>query len=121
LRAGGVRDATVTRWLFAVLEFRAPVDPIQTRSVLRRWVDIEDDDTTSFHSLKRQARGIRLYESLWQRQQDVVEDLRAGAGSRRPTLALWTTAIVELCGPKSADEARVLLRQLRQLLSGDPA
>jgi hypothetical protein len=28
--------------------------------------------------------------------------------------------VVELCGPKSAEEARALLRALRQLLAGDP-
>lgn len=120
LRAEGVRDANVTRWLFAVLEFRAPVDPVEAHGVFRRWVQIENDDTSTFHKLSRQARGIRLYEPLWQRQQAIVGELRKSAASSRPTLALWTSAVVELCGPKTADEARVLLRELRQLLAGDP-
>lgn len=120
LRAEGVRDANVTRWLFAVLEFRAPADTVEAQGVFRRWVQIENDDTSMFHTLSRQARGIRLYEPLWQRQQAIVGELRKSAASPRPTLALWTSGVVELCGPKSADEARVLLRELRQLLAGDP-
>lgn len=120
LRAEGVRDANVTRWLFAVLEFRAPRDPVEAHGVFRRWVQIENDDTSTFHKLSRQARGIRLYEPLWRRQQAIVGELRRSAASSRPTLALWTSAVVELCGPKSADEARMLLRELRQLLAGDP-
>lgn len=120
LRAEGVRDATVTRWLFAVLHFRAPVEPHETLSLFRRWARIEADEAQDYFMLSREARGIRFFEPLWTRQRAVVTDLRHRAGSPRATLAMWTTAVVELCGPTCADEARALLRDLRQLLAGDP-
>lgn len=119
LRAQGVRDATVTRWLFAVLHLRAPADSEEAASVLRRWAQMEADEE-SFFGLRKQARGIRFYEDLWERQRSLVAGLRQGAGPGRPTLAMWTSAVVELCGPRSADEARILLRELRQLLASDP-
>ena len=120
LRAEGVRDATVTRWLFAVLHFRALAEPQETLSLFRRWARIEADEAQDYFMLSREARGIRFFEPLWTRQRAVVTDLRHRAGSPRPTLAMWTTAVVELCGPTTADEARGLLRDLRQLLAGDP-
>lgn len=119
LRAQGVRDATVTRWLFAVLHLRAPTDPEEAVSVLRRWAKMEADEE-SFFGLRKQARGIRFFEDLWERQRSLVAGLRQGSGPGRPTLAMWMSAVVELCGPTSADEARMLLRELRQLLAGDP-
>jgi hypothetical protein len=120
LRARAVRDATVTRWLFAVLHLRAPHDPADAAALLRRWARMEADED-SFFGLRKQARGIRLFDDLWERQRALVVGVAQGSGVGRPTLAMWTCAVVELCGPQSADEARVLLRELRQLLAGDPA
>ena len=119
LRGLGVRDATVTRWLFAVLQLKAPTDREEAGDLLRRWARMEADEE-SYFGLRKEARGIRFFEDLWERQRTVVAALRQGAGQGRPTLATWTSAVVELCGPKSAEEARVLLRELRQLLAGDP-
>jgi len=44
-----------------------------------------------------------------------------GPGPGHPTLASWSTAVVELAGPKTTTEARELIRELRVLLAGDPA
>lgn len=120
LRAEGVRDAAVTRWLFAVLQFRAPAEREAAAELMRRWLRLEADESGPYFGLRRQARGVRFYEALWDRQRAAVADLRNAPGLGRPTLALWTTAVVELAGPKSAAEARELLRDLRLLLTADP-
>ncbi len=64
---------------------------------------------------------MRLFEALWERQRALVTELRHAAGPGRPTLASWSTAVVELEGPKTTAQARELLRELRVLLAGDPA
>jgi len=51
----------------------------------------------------------------------LVTSFRHAAGPGRPTLASWSTAVVELAGLKSTAEARELIRELRVLLAGDPA
>jgi hypothetical protein len=120
LRAQGVRDATVTRWLFAVFHFRAPVEREATAQLLRRWVRLEADEDGPYFGLRKEARGVRFFEALWERQRAVVTDLRRAATPGRPTLASWSTAVVELAGPTTAAEARELIRELRLLLAGDP-
>jgi hypothetical protein len=120
LRAQGVRDATVTRWLFAVLHFRAPMERDAAAQLLQRWVRLEAGEEGPYFGLRKEARGVRFFETLWERQRTVVTELRHVAGSGRPTLAVWTIAVVELAGPKTAAEARDLLRQLRVLLAADP-
>ncbi|MGI8412380.1 MAG: hypothetical protein ACR2LV_05510 [Solirubrobacteraceae bacterium] len=121
LRAQGVRDATVTRWLFAVLHFRAPVEREAAGQLLRRWGRHEADEDGLYFGLRKEARGVRFFEALWERQRALVAELRHAAGSGRPTLASWSTAVVELEGPKTTAQARELLRELRVLLAGDPA
>jgi hypothetical protein len=121
LRSQGVRDATVTRWLFAVLHFRAPVELGAATQLHQRWVRLEASEEGPYFGLRKEARGVRFFEALWERQRAVVTELRhAAGGPGRPTLAVWTTAVVELAGPKTAGEARDLLRELRVLLAGDP-
>lgn len=119
LYAQGVRDATVTRWLFAVFHFRAPVERDAAGQLLRRWVRLEADEDGPYFGLRKEARGVRFFEALWERQHAVVTELRA-AGTGRPTLASWSAAVVELEGPKITAEARELVRELRILLAGDP-
>lgn len=121
LQAQGVRDATITRWLLAVLHFRAPVETDAAGLLLRRWIRLETDEAGPYSGLSKEARGVRFYETLWERQRGVVTELRRGAGYGRPTFASWSTAVVELAGPKTAVEARELIRELRVLLAGDPA
>ena len=120
LRSQGVRDATVTRWLFSVLQFRAPVDHDAAAQLLGRWMRLEANEEGPYFGLRKEARGVRFFEALWECQRAVVAELRHAAGPGRPTLAVWTTAVVELEGPKTAVEARELLRELRVLLAGDP-
>ncbi len=121
LRAQGVRDATLTRWLFAVLHFRAPVEREAAGQLLRRWGRLQADEDGPYFGLRKEARGVRLFEALWERQRALVAELRHAAGPGRPTLASWSTAVVELEGPKATAQARELLRELRILLAGDPA
>lgn len=121
LRAQGVRDATVTRWLFAVLHFRAPVEREAAVQLLRRWGRLEADEDGPYFGLRKEARGVRFFEALWEHQRALVTELRHAAGLGRPTLASWSTAIVELEGPKTTAQVRELLRELRVLLAGDPA
>lgn len=121
LRAQGVHDATVTRWLFAVLHFRAPVEREAAVQLLRRWGRLEADEDGPYFGLRKEARGVRFFEALWERQRALVAELRHAAGPGRPTLASWSTAAVELEGPKTTAQARELLRELRVLLAGDPA
>jgi len=121
LQAQGVRDATITRWLFAVLHFRAPVETDAAGQLLRRWIRLETDEAGPYFGLRKEARGVRFYETLWERQRRIVTELRHGAGPGHPTLASWSTAVVELAGPKTTTEARELIRELRVLLAGDPA
>lgn len=120
LRAQGVRDATVTRWLFAVLHFRAPHGPDAAAELLRRWGRLEANDESPYFGLRKEARGVRFFESLWDQQRALITEIRHTAGQGRPTLAVWTAAVVELSGPKTAAEARDILRELRVLLAGDP-
>ncbi len=119
LRARGVRDATLTRWLFAVLHFRAPQEREPAEQLLRRWRRLEADEHGPYFGLRKEARGVRLYEALWERQRALVAELRHAAGPGRPTLASWSTAVVELEGPKTSPQARELIRELRVLLAGD--
>ncbi len=122
LRAQRVHDATVTRWLFAVLHFRAPVEREVAGQLLRRWGRLEADEDGPYFGLRKEARGVRFFEALWERQRALVTELRhAAAGPGRPTLASWSTAVVEFEGPKTTAQARELLRELRVLLAGDPA
>jgi hypothetical protein len=122
LRTQGVRDATVTRWLFAVLHFRAPAERDLAAQLLQRWVRLEASEEGPYFGLRKEARGVRFFEGLWERQRAILTELRhgAGGGPGRPTLAVWTTAVVELAGPNTAGEARDLLRDLRLLLAGNP-
>lgn len=120
LRADGVPDATVTSWLFALLHFRAPHKAGAAAELVRRWARLEADEDGPYFGLRKEARGVRFFETLWERQRAIVTGLRRDSGPRRPTLATWTTALVELVGPKTAAEARELLRELRILLAGDP-
>lgn len=121
LRANGVPDATVTRWVFALLHFRAPRQPDAAEDLVRRLARLEADEDGPYFGLRREARGVRLFNALWERQRSIVTELRRGSTSHRPTLATWTTAVVEFYGPKTPPEARALLRELRILLAGDPA
>ncbi len=121
LYAQGVRDATVTRWLFAVFHFRAPVEREAAGQLLRRWVRLEADEDGPYFGLRKESRGVRFFEALWERQRAVVAELRHAAGPGRPTLASWSNAVVELAGPKTTAEARELVRELRVLLAGDPS
>ena len=66
-------------------------------------------------------RGIRFFDTLWERQRAIVNNLRHDSAHQRPTLASWTAAVLELEGPDTVAEARELLRDLRILLAGDPA
>ncbi len=121
LRAGGVPDATVTRWLFALLHFGAPRQPDSAADLIRRLARLEADDDGPYFGLRKEARGIRVFSSLWDSQRSIVTELRRDTGPQRPTLATWTAAVVEFQGPKTSAEARALLRQLRLLLAGDPS
>jgi hypothetical protein len=120
LRAHGVPDATVTRWLFALLHFRAPREADAAAELLRRWARLEADEDGPYFGLRKEARGVRVFEILWERQRAIVTELRRDSGPHRPTLATWATAVVELEGPKSVAESRELLRELRIVLAGDP-
>jgi len=120
LRAQRIAKATLTAWVSALLHFRAPTDPQAIREILGRWRRIEADDRGPYAGLRKQARGIRLFEALWERQRAAVSELRrAGSGERRPNLAMWTCAVCHFHAPRSTDEARELLRDLRLLLAGD--
>ena len=120
LRAGGVPDATVTRWLFALLHFRAPRDTDAATDLIRRWARLEADEDGPYFALRKEARGIRFFDTLWERQRAIVNNLRHDSAHQRPTLAAWTAAVLELEGPNTVAEARELLRDLRILLAGDP-
>jgi hypothetical protein len=120
LRADGVPDATVTRWLFALLHFCAPQQPDAAEGLVRRLARLEADEDGPYFGLRKEARGVRLFNALWEKQRSIVTELRRDS-THRPTLATWTTGIVEFYGPKTPPEARALLRELRLLLAGDPA
>ncbi len=121
LSAGGVPDATVTRWLFALLHFGAPRQLDSAADLIRRLARLEADEDGPYFGLRKEARGIRVFSSLWDSQRSIVTELRRDSGPQRPTLATWTTAVVEFQGPKTSAEARALLRELRLLLAGDPS
>ncbi|MGO9898663.1 MAG: hypothetical protein ACLP0J_02960 [Solirubrobacteraceae bacterium] len=120
LRADGVPDATVTRWLFALLHFHAPQQPDAAENLVRRLARLEADEDGPYFGLRKEARGVRLFTALWERQRSIVTELRRDS-THRPTLATWTTAVFEFYGPRTPAEARALLRALRILLAGDPA
>ena len=56
---------------------------------------------------RKEARGVRFFEALWERQRAILTELRHGAGGGldATALAVWTTAVVELAGPNTAGEA----------------
>ena len=120
LRAMRVGDATVTAWVNALLHFRAPTDPEAARELAARWRRVEADDLGPYGGLRKQARGVRGFEPLWERQRSTVTELRqTWGGERRPNLAMWTCAVCHFQAPRSSDEARQLLRDWRLLLAGD--
>jgi hypothetical protein len=109
-----------TAWVSALLHFRAPTDPQAIRELVSRWRRIEADDRGPYAGLRKEARGIRLFEPLWERQRAAVSELRrAHSGERRPNLAMWTCGVCHFHAPRSTDEARELLRDWRLLLAGD--
>lgn len=123
LRAQRVSSATVTTWVSALLHFRAPTEPEAVRELAGRWRRVEADDLGPYGGLRKEPRGVRLFESLWEHQRAAVRELRrARGGERRPNLAMWTCAVCHFHAPRSADEARELLRDWRLLLAcDDPA
>ena len=122
LRANGVPDATVTRWVFALLHFRAPRQPDAAEGPRRRLARLEADEDGPYFGLRREARGVRLFNALWERQRSIVTELRRGSTSHRPTLVdLDYRRRRVLRTEKHPREARALLRDLRILLAGDPA
>ena len=88
LRALRVGGATVTAWVNALLHFRAPTDLEAARELAGRWRRVEADDLGPYGGLRKEARGVRVFEPLWERQRATVTELRqAGGGERRPNLA----------------------------------
>ena len=120
LRALRVGAATVTAWVNALLHFRAPTDLEAAKELAGRWRRVEADDLGPYGGLRKEARGVRVFEPLWERQRATVTGLRqARGGGRRPNLARWTCAVCHFHAPRSSDEARQLLRDWRLLLAGD--
>ncbi len=120
LRALRVGAATVTAWVNALLHFRAPTDLEAARELAGRWRRVEIDDLGPYGGLRKEARGVRVFEPLWERQRATVTELRqAGGGERRPNLAMWTCAVCHFHAPRSSDEACQLRRDWRLLLAGD--
>jgi len=119
LREEGVVDASITRWVMALLHFRAPEDREGARQLILQWRQLEADDEQPYLELRRQPRPLRLYPSLWERQQWLLRDL-ARDSLADVSMAMWISAIAHFQGPRDAADAKVLLREWRMLLAGDP-
>jgi hypothetical protein len=119
LREEGVVDASITRWVMALLHFRAPEDRDDARHLMLQWRQLEADDEQPYLELRRQPRPLRLYPSLWERQQWLLRDL-ARDSLADVSMAMWISAIAHFRGPRDAADAKVLLRDWRMLLAGDP-
>ena len=89
LRADGVPDATVTRWLFALLHFRAPQQPDAAENLVRRLARLEADEDGPYFGLRKEARGVRLFTALWERQRSIVTELRKHARSCANCESSW--------------------------------
>jgi hypothetical protein len=120
LREQGVADASITRWVMALLHFRAPESREDARALILQWRQLEADDEQPYLELRRQPRPLRLFPSLWERQQWILRDL-AHDSLADVSMAMWISAVAHFRGPRDADQAKVLLRQWRMLLAGDPA
>jgi hypothetical protein len=119
LREEGVADASITRWVMALLHFRAPEDRDDSRHLMLQWRQLEADDEQPYLELRRQPRPLRLYPSLWERQQWLLRDLARDALAD-VSMAMWISAVAHFRGPRDATDAKVLLRDWRMLLAGDP-
>lgn len=62
LRALRVGSATVTAWVTALLHFRAPTDLEAARELPGRWRRVEADDLGPYGGLRKEARGVRVFE-----------------------------------------------------------
>ena len=60
LHTKGVPDATVTRWLFALLHFRAPREHDAAADLMRWWARLEADEESAYFGLRNEARGAVL-------------------------------------------------------------
>jgi len=59
-RTKRVPDATVTRWLFALLHFRALREHDAAADLMRWWARLEADEESAYFGLRNEARGAVL-------------------------------------------------------------